>query len=172
MDLDTIFKTYQQKFQNRTEKVPENNPDILMEVFGITEEQKRKNLQYWHRELGMCWQKIITEVFREHPEYSRAVQNGTQEPCDLVLKQWAIDTKYRIGSGDSGTLKKFRENAEYLRDLGYTPLLLILREDNLIKSVKGWEVLTGEESLRFVEEHSGKKFKNVLESYQKKFQVT
>jgi hypothetical protein len=171
MELDTIFRTYQQKFQNRAEVLPNNEPDILMEVFGITSEQKQKNLQYWHRELGMCWQKVVIEFFREHPEYSGPIKNGSEEPCDLVLKNYSIDTKYRIGSGDSGTLKKFRENAEYLRGEGYTPLLLVLREDNLIRSVKGWEMLTGVETMKFIEEHSGKKFENVLRTYQKKFQV-
>lgn len=171
MELDTIFRTYQQKFQNRAEVLPNNEPDILMEVFGITSEQKQKNLQYWHRELGMCWQKVVIEFFREHPEYSGPIKNGSEEPCDLVLGKYSIDTKYRIGSGDSGTLKKFRENAEYLRGEGYTPLLLVLREDNLIRSVKGWEMLTGKETMKFIEEHSGKKFENILRTYQKKFQV-
>ena len=36
-----------------------------MEVFGITPEMKRENRQYWGRQLGMCWQRLVTEISRQ-----------------------------------------------------------------------------------------------------------
>ncbi len=72
----------------------------------------------------------------------------------VVCKQ-AIDTKYRIGSGDSGTLKKFKAYARLLAGKGYEPVLLIVREDNLPAAIKacssaGWTVLKGEETFDYI----------------------
>ena len=80
-----------------------------MRTFGITQLIKNENKQYWGRELGMCWQLIVTELCKTNcPNFKPAIKLGADEPCDLVLGEYAIDTKYRIGSGDSGTLKKFK----------------------------------------------------------------
>jgi hypothetical protein len=77
-----------------------------------------------------------------------------------VVGKDAIDTKYRIGSGDSGTLKKFKQYAARLEDLGYRPVLLILREDNLPAAITacltgGWTVMTGSESYEYLREITG-----------------
>jgi hypothetical protein len=45
-----------------------------------------------------------------------SIKEGSDEFCDLVVGNDAIDTKYRIGSGDSGTLKKFRQYGQELQD--------------------------------------------------------
>lgn len=81
-------------------------------IFDITPELKRENRQYWGRELGMCWQRLIVELCRQTcPDFAPALHFNGDEPCDLIVGQRAIDTKYRIGSGDSGTLKKFKTYA-------------------------------------------------------------
>ena len=53
---------------------------------------------------------------------------GADEPYDLTVGSQAIDAKYRIGSGDSGFNKKCKSNASLLKNEGYEPVLLILRE--------------------------------------------
>ena len=107
------------------------NPISLMEVFGITPELKRENRQYWGRELGMCWQRLVIEVFKgTRKDYGPAIRIGADEPCDLTVGKLAIDTKYRIGSGDSGTLKKFKSYGPLLKKQGYEPVILMLRECN------------------------------------------
>jgi hypothetical protein len=133
-----------------------NEHDLLMDVFGISPELKRENRQYWGRELGMCWQLLIVELCRQtRNDFGGAIRIGSDEPCDLTIGNIAIDTKYRIGSGDSGTLKKFKANGLLLRSRGYAPILLVLRTDNLQTAIGackagGWEVITGEEAFSFI----------------------
>ncbi|WP_293061932.1 hypothetical protein [Okeania sp. SIO2B3] len=72
----------------------------------------------------------------------------------------AIDTKYRIGSGDSGTLKKFRQYAVRLNNIGYNPVLLILRNDNLPQAINacsmgGWQVISGNETFNYINQTTG-----------------
>ena len=71
-----------------------------------------------------------------------------------------IDTKYRIGSGDSGTLKKFREYGQILRSDGYNPIMLIVREDNLPAAITacqsgGWQIHTGAATFSYIESKTG-----------------
>lgn len=138
-----------------------DDPDLLMDVFGITPDRKRENRQYWGRELGMCWQLLVTNVLSHHcKEYAPAIRIGDDEPCDCCVGEEAIDTKYRVGSGDSGTLKKFKSYAKLLTERGYRPLLLIVREDNLKSAIKactkgGWTVLQGRATFDYIEKLSG-----------------
>ena len=135
--------------------------DPLMDVYGITPNLKRENRQYWARELGMCWQRIVTEVLRTNcSDYKPALKIGNDEPCDCILRVDAIDAKYRIGSGDSGTLKKFKEYGKLLQDRGLNPILLIVREDNLPSAITacnvgGWKILQGKKSFDYIYEQSG-----------------
>jgi hypothetical protein len=81
----------------------------------------------------------------------------------------AIDTKYRIGSGDSGTLKKFKQYGARLTKSGYRPVLLMLRNDNLPAAITacingGWTVLTGEESFKYIFKITGFDLKTWLQS--------
>lgn len=150
--IEPILKKYQESFQAKTYSAENNDIDILMNIFGITPEQKRENRQYWSRELGMIWQLIICRICENHcSDFKPALKIGHDEPCDLVLGNDAIDTKYRIGSGDAGTLKKFKQYGALLQKKGYTPVLLILREDNLPAAITactkgGWRVLGGDDS--------------------------
>ena len=46
------------------------------------------------------------------------MRQGADELCDLIAGKDAINTKYRIGSGDSGTLKKFKQYGRKLEGDG------------------------------------------------------
>ncbi|MGK7883007.1 MAG: hypothetical protein AB4057_00065 [Crocosphaera sp.] len=59
-----------------------------------------------------------------------------------MVDKYAIDTKYRIGSGDSGLHKKYKAYGKMLRQEGYEPILLILRKDNFPAAIKACEVGT------------------------------
>ena len=92
---------------------------------------------------------------------------GSDEPCDLIVDGYAIDTKYRIGSGDSGTLKKFKSYGQLLRTYNYEPVFLILRPDNLPAAIKAcqvgtWTVYTGDASFEFIQRLSGFDLKSFL----------
>ena len=173
-----ILKNYHISFSAKTYSKENNDYDILMELFGITPELKRENRQYWGRELGMLWQLIITEIFKEkHPQYGDALRFGADEPCDLVAGSDAIDTKYRIGSGDSGTLKKFKTYGKLLRNKGYQPVLLILREDNLPAAIKaceagGWRILTGDDTFNYIYKQTGVDIVQLLNSFGNEFKIT
>lgn len=76
------------------------------------------------------------------------------------MGDYAIDTKYRVGSGDSGTLKKFKQYGKMISDLGYKPVFLMVRDDNLPAAMTairqgGWTVYTGVDSFNFISEISG-----------------
>ncbi len=107
--LSNILKKYQGNFCDKVYVDDYDSTDILMEAFGITQDLKRENKQFWGRQLGMCWQLLVVELCKNTcSDFSGALRFSGDEPCDLVLGKDAIDTKYRVGSGDSGTLKKFK----------------------------------------------------------------
>ena len=62
--LTGILSEYQRAFADKAYSDENNDHDVLMDVFGITPELKRENRQYWGRELGMCWQRLVIEVCR------------------------------------------------------------------------------------------------------------
>jgi hypothetical protein len=158
--LKGILKQYQNSFSEKSYGEENDDHDPLMDVFGITPSLKRENRQYWGRELGMCWQRIVTEVFRANrSDYQPALRIGSDEPCDCIVGSDAIDTKYRIGSGDSGTLKKFKQYGKLLSEKGLKPILLIVREDNLPAAITacnvgGWEILQDKSSFDYIYEKS------------------
>jgi hypothetical protein len=154
-----------------------NDHDVLMELFNITPEMKRENRQYWGRELGMCWQLIVAAVCRaRHSDYKPAPRFAADEPCDLIVGNYAIDTKYRIGSGDSGTLKKFKQYGPLLRREGYSPILLIVRPDNLAAAITactagGWGVYHSQRAFAFIKELTDFDLYGTLRSLHGKFPV-
>lgn len=159
--LSEIIMRYQNSFVGKSYNVENQDHDVLMDVFGLTPEIKRENRQYWGRELGMCWQLIVACVFENSREdYGPALKLGSDEPCDFTFGNFAVDTKYRVGSGDSGTLKKFRSYGPLLREQGYDPVFLILREDNLPAAIAAcqagtWQILVGDASFAFIKTHTG-----------------
>ncbi len=174
--LAAILEQYRDSFSDKVYSDENNESDLLMEIFGITPELKRENRQYWGRELGMCWQRLVIEVCKEtRDDYGPALRFGADEPCDLVVSKLAIDTKYRIGSGDSGTLKKFKAYAKLLRDKGYEPYLIIVREDNLAAAMaacKGWNVLTGDATFAFIKNLTDFDIRTYLQAKALEYKVT
>lgn len=176
--IKMILESYHHSFSNKIYSEENNDTDILMNLFDISPSLKRENRQYWGRELGMVWQLIVIEIFKEHhSEFSTALRIDLDEPCDLVVGSHAIDTKYRIGSGDSGTLKKFKQYGKLLQKLGYEPVLLILREDNLPAAIKacevgGWNILTGEASIDYIKAHTGVDIKTLFKSFGDVYKIT
>ena len=125
----------------------------------------------------MCWQRLVAAVFQNtRDDYGPALRIGADEPCDLTAGSLAIDTKYRIGSGDSGTLKKFKKYGSLLKSKGYTPMLLIVREDNLQAATKacevgGWKILTGDRTFKFIAELTGFDIKSYLQEKASSYEV-
>jgi hypothetical protein len=167
-DLDQILLRYQAAFSKKVYREENDETDILMNVFNITSEMKRENRQYWGRELGMCWQLLVTQVFKNtRDNFALALRSGDDEPYDFGFSNFAVDTKYRIGSGDSGTLKKFKLYGNLLKEKEFTPVLLILRHDNLPSAITaclkgGWQIFTAEGTFEFILTHSGVDLKNYL----------
>ena len=158
--FDHILENYQNSFSKKTYSEENNEDDLLMNIFDISPQIKRENKQYWGRELGMCWQMIVTEVCKSSNLFEGPMKDGANEPCDLRMGNFAIDTKYRLGSGDSGTLKKFKQYGSLLKKRGYKPILLLLREDNLSSAITacrkgGWKIYVGDESFEFIKKVSG-----------------
>jgi hypothetical protein len=150
--ISVIIDRYRASFVDKIYAEDNNDHDVIMDLFSITPIIKRENRQYWGRELGMCWQLIVSALCKAQcAGYEPARRFGADEPCDLIVGKFAIDTKYRIGSGDSGTLKKFKQYGPLLRNEGYTPVLLIVRPDNLGAAITacisgGWNVYHSEKS--------------------------
>ncbi len=160
-NMKKVLAVYQNSFSTKVHGQENSDLDPLMSLFGITPELKRENRQYWGRELGMCWQLVVTELFKELANnFAPPYRDGADELCDLIDGTDAIDTKYRIGSGDSGTLKKFKQYAKTLKQINYRPVLLIVRDDNLPAAITacingGWTVLTGDDTWEYVEQRTG-----------------
>ena len=176
--LRSILGRYQESFQRKVYTPENNDSDLLMDIFGITPQLKREHRQYWGRELGMCWERLVAEICRSfRPDYGPALRLGADVPCDFTIGQTAIDTKYRIGSGDSGTLRKFRSYGPLLREHGYNPVLLILREDNLRAAIAaceqgGWSILTGQETIAYLEQITGFNVGLYLSDMSGQYQIT
>lgn len=176
-DLESILGRYRDSFSEKIYLEENNDHDPLMEVFGISPELKRENRQYWGRELGMCWQLLVSKVFEiSREDYGPALRFGYDEPCDFTIDSIAVDTKYRIGSGDSGTLKKFKQYGPLLIEKGYKPVFLIVREDNLPAAITAchagqWDVHTGDATFEFIKEHSGFDLKKFLKERALSFQI-
>jgi hypothetical protein len=177
IEVESRLETYKKSFVNKTYSNESDISDILMESFGISPKLKRENRQYWGRELGMVWQFLVSAVFKHHcVDYSPALRFGLDEPCDLVSKKDAIDTKYRIGSGDSGTLKKFKQNGQLLRTKGFRPVLLLLRDDSLTAAITacksgGWEIYENKESFDYIFNNTGIDVVELLHYFGNKFQI-
>ena len=159
-NLDAVLERYKTSFIEKVYSDENDDHDLLMEAFGISPLLKRENRQYWGRELGKCWESLVIEACKRVPTFQPALRIGGDEPCDLIVKNYAIDTKYRLGSGDSGTLKKFKSYGPLLRSRGYEPVFLFLREDNLPAAMTAcqsgtWKIYIGKQSFDFIRDISG-----------------
>src|SRR6266487_5590916 len=89
--LKEILSDYRQAFTGKTYAEENDDPDPLMAVFGITPNLKRENRQYWGRELGMCWQLLVSELLSHYCKtYSPAIKIAEDEPCDCCVAKDAI----------------------------------------------------------------------------------
>ena len=78
-------ETYEQAVAKVLEMEENDDYDPLMRVFGITPSLKRENRQYWGRELGMCWQRLVTEVFKANClDYQPALKIADDQPCEPI----------------------------------------------------------------------------------------
>jgi hypothetical protein len=142
--LRNIIQRYATSFAQKEYEEENNEHDVIMDIFGISPTLKRENRQCRFA----C------------PQFGPALRFGGDEPCDFCVAKRAIDTKYRIGSGDAGTLKKFKSYGALLRSKGYTPITLIVRTDNLGAAMTAltagnWEVYTGTDTFNYVNSLTG-----------------
>lgn len=155
-NLSLVLKSYSQKFDSIVYEDNYNDTDLLMDAFNITQELKRENKQYWGRELGKCWEILLRNLFKYTcKDYSPPKKFNADEPADFFVGNDAIDTKYRVGSGDAGTLKKFEAYGKLLKREGYRPIFLFLRTDNLQAALSkmeagGWTNLIGEDAFSYI----------------------
>lgn len=167
-ELKQLLDLYGKSFASKIYSEENEDFDPLMEIFSLTPTIKRENRQYWGRELGMLWQRLVTVLAKANcPDFAPGIRVEADEPIDLFIGKDAIDTKYRIGSGDSGTLKKFKTYGKWAHDQGYKPVFLILREDNLPAAIQachvgGWEVKVGQESFDYILDKTGYDLKEFL----------
>lgn len=159
--LSEVLQKYSGNFTAKIYTDDFTDTDVLMEAFGITQELKSENKQYWGRELGKCWENLLKDLFAATSDDFRPPRRfGTDEPADFFCGKDAIDTKYRVGSGDSGTLKKFESYGKLLQDEGYRPVFLFLRTDNLNAALSkmdagGWVKYMDEDTFTYVKEKTG-----------------
>ncbi len=177
IELKKIISQYAGSFSDKAYGEENNDHDLLMDIFNITPEIKRENRQYWGRELGMCWQLLIDRLCElKCADYLPAIKVEADEPTDMFVGKDAIDTKYRIGSGDSGTLKKFKQYGAMLKGQGFRPVLLILREDNLPAAlgacrVGGWTLYVGPDAFAYIKEKTSFDLEQYLKKLKGSFTV-
>lgn len=156
--LKKVLDKYSVNFSDKIYQDDFRNTDLLMNAFGITQELKSENKQYWGRELGKCWENLLRDLFEATcADFQPPIRFGNDEPADFFVGKDAIDTKYRVGSGDSGTLKKFETYGKLLSKKGYRPVFLFLRTDNLISALSkmnagGWTKFMDEETFEYIKE--------------------
>lgn len=124
----------------------------------------------------MLWQKIVIETFCQHNGYIPAKKYNRDEPYDLQFNNDYIDTKYRIGSGDAGTLKKFVQYGQLIKSNGGNPVLLLLREDNLSSAITackrgGWIIYQGDSSFQYIKSCTAIDLQDILKSLVNKFPI-
>nr|WP_250807483.1 hypothetical protein [Neorhizobium tomejilense] len=159
--LEGILGKCRDAFAARKFEDLESSTDLLMQSLSVTPSMKAANRQYWGRELGIAWENLLKVIWKTADGDCHFPMSGDPDhPCDIVGSRFAVDAKYRVGSGDSGTLQKLRRNGATLRESGKEPILLVFRDDSLRSSLAaakagGWTVKHGEETLRFVKEELG-----------------
>jgi len=161
--LENTLEHYKKAFSAKVFNDESSDEDDLMLVFGLTQEIKSKHGQYWGKQLGHCWEKITAKLCKQKCEnFGDRIKygSGRKHLCDFVIGDTAVDAKYRIGSGDQGTLNKFVLYGKELQSKSYKPVMLILRNDNLPPAINackkgGWEVKSGEDTYKYILEITG-----------------
>jgi hypothetical protein len=176
--LIAIVKEYESSFKDKVFSVEQPTYDLLMDIFNVTPDIKAGNRQFWGRELGMCWQRLVIAVCRDKcSDFIPAFRVGNDEPCDLIVGKYAIDTKYRMGSGDSGTLKKFKSYGQLLRtNYSLEPVMLFVRDDNLKSAIDAckagtWKIYTSNDTFEFIKGLTGFDIKEWLTVNKGRFNI-
>ncbi|MDB9316037.1 hypothetical protein PN462_23200 [Spirulina sp. CS-785/01] len=151
--LENVLRDYQQSFLSKKFSQDSIEKDDLMLAFGLTQELKAINKQYWGRQLGACWERLVKQLCKASCNNFSLPHNSSY---DLALGQDALDTKYRLGSGDSKTVRGWKANGEQLKAEGFNPILLIVRTDNLDAAIQacqvgGWEIKVGSDAYQYLE---------------------
>ncbi len=168
--LNLIFNKYKNSFDKKVLLKEKTNRDLIMKIFNKTQNDVDVNKQYWNREFGKYFEYIVSSIFAlTRNDYKPGLRIKSDEVCDCIIGNLAIDVKYRVGSGDSGTLKKFRFYGNLLKEKGYIPVMLFLREDNLkaaITSINngGWKIYSNEQMFDFVKKKSNFDLKEYFNS--------
>ncbi len=91
--LTAVIEGYKSSFASKVYNEENNEHDVIMDLFSITPILKRENRQYWGRELGMCWQLIVTTLCKARcNNYLPPRKFGADEPYDLIVGTYAIGT--------------------------------------------------------------------------------
>jgi len=94
--LKSVIRSYHGSFSSKVYSDQNDDHDVLMDVFGLVPAVKRENRQYWGRELGMCWQLIVTELFRAAGKgFQPGYREGADELCDLIAEKRNVSTRMR-----------------------------------------------------------------------------
>ena len=173
--LQDILTEKARAFNEKVFDRESSTPDVLMNAFSLTHDVKDKDPQYWSRSLGSLFQDIVVKTCEaSRPDITPPIRVEKSEPCDFIMGKFAIDTKYRFGSGDSKTSKLICNDARILIDLGFIPVMLILRTDSLASRIKafknaGWKVLEGDAAFDFIKTETGIDLKKKLIDAKGKF---
>lgn len=90
--LENILQRYSLSFSLKVFSEESATEDDLMRVFGLTQLIKAENKQYWGRELGMCWQRVITEVCRENCEDFRTpIREGKSDAYEYIRNKTGFE---------------------------------------------------------------------------------
>lgn len=65
-ELSPILAHYAKAFDQKTVKEHVRTPDVLTDHFSLTPAQVVAEPQFWGRELGMCWERLVRELFMHH----------------------------------------------------------------------------------------------------------
>lgn len=84
--LEQILNQYQQDFAERTSPEESTEEDDLMLAFGLTQTIKTTNKQYWGRQLGKCWERLVETLCQQTCEqYQKA--HGTHYDLAVGLNR-------------------------------------------------------------------------------------
>lgn len=83
-----IIKAYALSFASKIYEEESTETDPLMEVFGITQAIKCENKQFWGRQLGMCFQRIVVELCMTRcKDFKRGLRLGRTR---CVTSSWEL----------------------------------------------------------------------------------
>ena len=94
--LESILSAYKEAFSQKVYSEENDDHDPLMDVYGITPELKRENRQYWGRELGMCWQRLVVEVCRRKKKgFGPALLQASKDLSECMrLSGWSTSAPF------------------------------------------------------------------------------